>query len=299
MWESSGVVVSIAHAVNVKEILHRDPPKILYHYTTQPGLLGIVSGKEIWASHTQYLNDVREFQHAIQIVKEELAKMKLEPSHRNNTELLRDMEEGLKGIETINVCVCSFSADGDVLSQWRAYAGRASGFSIGFSGSFLRAVSDELEFWLVPVLYEEGEQRALVRALLEDVLAENLERRANPTHGKSHLTRPPGGNLVAYLNRYAPILKHKSFSEEREWRVISRPLSCSYDRFGYRAGASMLVPYFRIPLSSEQRPFSIEEIIIGPTPHPEQSIRSVQGLLTKHKLKKTTVRNSESPYRNW
>lgn len=285
--------------MNVKEILHREPPPILYHYTTQHGLLGIVSGKEIWASHTQYLNDVREFRHAVQVVQEELSTMKLEPSHHDKTELLREMEEGLKGIETINVCVCSFSADGDVLSQWRAYGSGASGFSIGFSGAFLRAVSDELEFWLVPVLYEESEQRALVRALLEDVLAENLERRANPTDGEDELAQPPGGNLVAYLNRYAPILKHKSFSEESEWRIISRPLSCSRERFGYRAGASMLVPYFRIPLSSEQRPFSIEEIIIGPTPHPEQSIRSVQGLLTKHKLRKTTVRHSEAPYRNW
>jgi hypothetical protein len=61
----------------------------------------------------------------------------------------------------------------------------------------------------------------------------------------------------------------------------------------------MLVPYFRIPLGSGQRPFGIEEIIVGPTPHPEQSIRSVKGLLTAHDLEKTRVRSSEAPYRNW
>jgi Protein of unknown function (DUF2971) len=286
--------------MNVKEILNRHPPEILYHYTTQTGFLGIVASREIWASHTQYLNDVREFRHAIEVTNEELSAMEREPPLEDKVELLKEMKEGLKGIETINVCVCSFSADGDVLSQWRAYAGRASGFSIGFSGAFLRAVSDELNFWLVPVLYEEGEQRLLVRTLLRDVLEENVQKaRARAADHDDEIGQPPGGNLVAYLNRYTPILKHRSFSEEREWRIISRPLFCSHQRFEYRAGASMLIPYFRIPLSSEHTPFSIEELIVGPVPYPEQSIRSVKGLLIKHDLDKTRVRNSEVPYRNW
>lgn len=226
--------------------------------------------------------------------------MMIEPPYQNKAEVLSEMNEAvIQGMESINVCVCSFSEEGDVMSQWRAYAGGASSFSIGFSGTFLRAVSDQLKFWLVPVLYEEDEQRALVRTLLEDVLTENLQRRAEPMDRENEPGQPPGGNLVAYLNRYAPILKHKSFSEEREWRIISRPLFCSREGFGYRTGASMLIPYFRIPLSSEQQPFSIEEIIVGPTPHPEQSIRSVKGLLIRQKLEKTVVRKSEAPYRNW
>jgi hypothetical protein len=51
----------------------RTPPPVLYHYSTQQGLLGIIRDKEIWASHTQYLNDVREFRHALDLVKEELS----------------------------------------------------------------------------------------------------------------------------------------------------------------------------------------------------------------------------------
>ncbi len=286
--------------MNVKEILDRHPPDILYHYTTQNGLLGIINAKEIWASHTQYLNDFREFGHAIDIVKEELSPMKQGTLDDDQAELLREMEEALmKGIEGINVCVCSFSADGDVLSQWRAYGGGASGFSIGFSGAFLRAVSDRLNFWLVPVLYNEDEQRVLVRTLLQDVLAENLQRAKTTPDGFDELRHVPGGNLVAYLNRYAPILKHSSFSEEREWRIISQPLMCSNVRFGYREGASMLVPYFRIPLCSEQQPFRIEEIIVGPTPHPEESWASVRGLLVRHDLNEATVHTSDVPYRNW
>jgi DUF2971 family protein len=286
--------------MNVKEILHREPPGILYHYTKQKGLLGIIGHGEIWASHTQYLNDVREFRHAIGVVEEQLSSMKSEPQYLGNAELLDQMEDGIKGIESINVCVCSFSGDGDVLSQWRAYGGETAGFSIGFSGTFLRAISDELGFWLVPVLYDEDEQRAVVRTLLHDVLVENMQPNANSTiSGADTREQPPGGNLVAYLNRYAPILKHKSFSEEREWRIISKPLFCSNERFAYRAGASMLVPYFRIPLSSDRQPFKVEKIIVGPTPYPEQSKNSVRGLLTRRDLTKTSVVNSQVPYRSW
>ena len=42
----------LAAMASVKEILSRQPPEILYHYTGQEGLLGIIGKKEIWASHT-------------------------------------------------------------------------------------------------------------------------------------------------------------------------------------------------------------------------------------------------------
>jgi hypothetical protein len=285
--------------MNTKEILRRQPPETLYHYTNQSGILGIVGNKEIWASHTQYLNDASEFRHAVELVKEELSRMKLEPPLRDRTELLCEMEGALvMGIETINVCVCSFSARGDLLSQWRAYGGRASAFSIGFSGSFLRAISDKLDCWLVPVVYTANEQHRLVRTLLDDVLDENSRRRADNQERRT-AEGPVGGNLVAYLNRYAPILKHESFCEECEWRIISRPLMCSQQRFCYREGPSTLVPYFKIPLSSGELPFRVEEIIVGPTALPEQSTHAINGFLAKHRLVETRVRNSATPYRNW
>ena len=57
----------------------------------------------------------------------------------------------------------------------------------------------------------------------------------------------------------------------------------------------MLVPYYKIPLE----PFAIEDIVIGPTPHPTQSERSLKSLLVKHGLKTTKVRNTSAPFRNW
>ena len=116
----------------VRALLTPDPPSILYHYTTPAGLLGIVEKKEIWASHTQYLNDQREFRHAVGIIEEEIAAMKKMHQHDKHQELLDEMASVLKDSESMNVCVCSLSEERDILSQWRAYGGGA-GFSIGFS----------------------------------------------------------------------------------------------------------------------------------------------------------------------
>jgi hypothetical protein len=40
----------------LSEVFEKEPSGPLYHYTTQSGLLGIIWQREIWATHTQYLN---------------------------------------------------------------------------------------------------------------------------------------------------------------------------------------------------------------------------------------------------
>src|SRR5436305_12495445 len=95
---------------NVREMLERTPPAVLYDYTTQQGLLGIIRDREIWASHTQYLNDVLEFRHAIDLVKEELSAQMLRVSDEPSRQCLTEMQGAVSsGLESINVCVCSFS----------------------------------------------------------------------------------------------------------------------------------------------------------------------------------------------
>jgi hypothetical protein len=298
---------------NVKEILHRTPPPILYHYTTQEGLLGIIRNKEIWASHTQYLNDVREFIHATEILKQELERMKSEAgTNAPANKLLDGMQLVISiGLESVNVCVCSFSESGDVLSQWRAYGGRASGVAIGLSGPFLREMSEH-RGWLAPVVYDPDEQRSLARTLLQDALSESLRKKTDAETSETIKKMRAGdvfsfGGMFEYLPRYAPIFKHHSFNEEKEWRIITKPTSCTNDRFDYRAGGSMLIPYFRLPLALQEKG-AIKEIVIGPTPHPKQAKDALTGLLTKHDFPTSSVdsqgeavrvRSSEIPYRNW
>ena len=290
------------------DVLYRDLTKTLYHYTTQAGLLGIIKNKDIWATHTQYLNDAREYRHAIDVVTAEIDK-RLADAVGDNHRILADMAEGVKGIENMNVCLCSFSEDRDSLSQWRAYGGSTSGYAIGFNPLHLAQMVRQEEFYLAPCLYDPAEQVAVIEALVDRVFGQNMERLLNGETligenreewlNAAPLILPRGGNLAAYLHRFAPILKDKSFSEEKEWRIISRPLMCTRERFSFRCGNSMLIPYYRVPIAHSDQILKLDEIVVGPTPHIEQACASVRSFLVSQKLENIAVEPSAVPYRNW
>ncbi len=292
----------------LKEVLSQEPTKTLYHYTTQAGLLGILRDKHIWATHTQYLNDAKEYLHAIDVVIAEIVK-RLADAVGDSHRILADMAKGVRGIESTNVCVCSFSEERDSLSQWRAYGGSMSGYAIGFNPLHLAEMVRREEFYLAPCLYKAEEQIVVIKALVDKVFDRNMERLHNGETlisenreewiNAAKLILPRGGDLVAFLHRYAPILKDKSFSEEKEWRIISRPLMCTRERFGFRCGSSTLIPYYRVPIAHSDLTLKLDEVVVGPTPHSEQSCRAVRSLLVSQDLEAVPVEPSAVPYRNW
>lgn len=278
------------------EVLSQRPTGPLYHYTQQDGFLGIIQGAEIWATHTQYLNDLREYLHAVDMVRDQIRAIQAfgDPSLR---QILQEMEAGLDGIESMNVCVCSFSEERDSLSQWRAYGASSSGFAIGFSGSFVGEVADRENWFFAPCIYDPKKQSELISALVQEVIEQNVAR--EKSSAKEEMPLPPGGNLNAYLHRYAPILKDHSFREEKEWRLISRPLMCSSKAFEFRAGNSMLIPYYKLRLGADPAALKIKEVVVGPTPHPHQSAMSARSFLVRHSLRDVAVVPSAVPYRSW
>ena len=284
----------------IQELLEQlSPPRpaVLNHYTTQGGLLGIIQNKEIWATHTQYLNDSREFTHAIGLAKDILSARIAEEVSETRKSALMEMAESVDGQESINVCVASFSEDADSLSQWRAYSGTA-GFCCTFASDDLATWAAVDRFSLIKCIYDELRQRQVLEQLIDIVLAE-IETWKPEFDGDEPLQ---GGSLAAYLNQVAPAMKDPAFAAEREWRLVSGPMMVSLPRYGYREGKSMLVPYYRMPLESDTAPFSIQSVTVGPAPNMKQSSAAVRGLLVKHKLVRpgsSKVTASAIPYRNW
>jgi Protein of unknown function (DUF2971) len=292
----------------LNEVLSRKPDKPLYHYTTQKGLLGIIKDRQIWATHTQYLNDRREFLHAVDLVREEINRLLDEAQahyppglrpYSARTKALATMQGALSlSPQSINVCVCSFSEERDSLSQWRAYGG-GSGFAVGFSGQALRAATEKQQWFLAPCIYDPAAQRSLVRALVEEVLEEHLDGSLSEDQKEDSLLKAVGGNLLPYLNRYAPILKDESFKEEREWRIISPPLFSQH--LDYREGRSVIVPYYKLPLCEDNQHLELHGVVIGPTPDGDRSKSSLISLLVSHKvgMPRSGVSLSQVPYRDW
>ena len=114
----------------------------------------------------------------------------------------------------------SLTSERDSLEQWRAYCPRSGGVALGFSAAHLAAVAADQGFILVPCVYAEAEQQAIVQQIVEHHIRIWNDRQPLTERRQgisSHLVR----DLVSSLERFAPLLKHPSFAAEREWRLIS------------------------------------------------------------------------------
>ena len=130
--------------------------ELLYHYTDQRGLIGILGDKKIWATNIRYLNDTQEGRIIFSLLFDELSSRsnagplfealginKDEDSPHDEVVDEAILSRGLAvstWVTSQSVFVTSFSARGDSLSQWRAYSGRSGGYSLGFEKDYLVAV---------------------------------------------------------------------------------------------------------------------------------------------------------------
>ena len=278
--------------VTVGAVTGRDR-RILYHYTSAPGLIGIIQTHEIWATNIHFLNDAQEFQFAInrfqRPLREELETRKL--GHLYNP----SMDE-IGRLKRFNVCVFSLSEEGDLLSQWRSYCQPGHGYAIAFDAERLQATADAHGFELCQCLYEETAQTDALRAIVSatlDACSDTL--RADP-HSESAIHE----YLSQIMSRFvevAPLIKHPSFAEEREWRLVSGPKSFEDRTWGFRPGKTVIIPYYRLSLGNKETS-PITTIGVGPTPDSELAFHAL-AQLTRLAGLHTSVSRSVIPFRPW
>jgi hypothetical protein len=287
-----------------------DPPEILYHYTSQDGLIGMLNKKTIWASKIHYLNDSKEFALALELASDELdrrIKAATSPGDRSRLELLRDT---IYTIEGVNTCVCCFSALDDDLSQWRGYGGGNAGFSVGFTREWFTRVKETLGLSLRRCIYDPEKHQRLIQDAIDEFFATNTEKEpdywdrnrlhVDPDRPRTFVALPHAGNdFATRLSLIAPLIKHKSFEAEREWRLVA---AVSAHELHHRPGRSMLIPYYKIPIGDDDKFDSIREIVVGPTPHLDLSAASVESLAFAAGLvnpDNDLTRTTSIPFRNW
>lgn len=271
-------------------------PSVLYHYTTRQGLLGIVREKGIRASDARYLNDAQELTTAVTIART-LIQTRRGTAPPKFGQLYSRLDGVLESLALRHdAFVFSMSADsGDVLSQWRAYSRSGNAYAIGFDSEALMKAAPRGSH-LSSCQYEEPRQRELVGLLLDDTEgALNADVIAGKTEEEA-LLRALAVFAIGFV-LVAPLLKHRSFREEKEWRLTLPVISAWDQGVEFRDAGTLLVPYCNIHLPAEKLP--INEVVVGPTPHPDLEARAVSALLTVAGLPGARVRKSEIPYRNW
>ena len=300
------------------------PPDILYHYTTQSGLLGIIESNSIRATDIFYLNDATEYNYALNLMLDKINELteSLPPkktptfalvtgSHRPakkdinqiKHEFLEEIQKILQSFKQLNtkeffsIFVCSFSQKGDHLGQWRGYCPNGNGFSIGFNREKLTALMKKGHFNLVKCIYEKKAQIKIIAKIFNISLKE-LESKFQK-EGKITELFDSAFETAFNLIETAPKFKDVSFKDEKEWRFIAR-IDSKSKKIRYRKGMSMITPYISIELLNESiSTIPITHLIVGPTPHKELASTSVKAMLINKVLTDCEFTSSKIPYRAW
>ncbi len=276
------------------------PPDQLYHYTTPGGLLGILESKCFWATDVRYLNDSKEIEYALELVKDQLAESVDWPNPLDK-ELAMAWRRATSVLSNTRVYVTCFSRQGDSLSQWRAYA--RTGYAVGIESKQLSTICgrQSAPTMLLQCIYNRVTQKRLVSEMLQFLSTEfssALDRGAS----KAKLLFEYEVHMYGHSLLLAASFKHPKFHEEEEWRVLVRPDESSKSRIGryVRNGVRWIIPYRKVDLAppANQR-LSVREIVAGPSSNPSLALEGAMVACQEYEIDCQDFRPSEIPFRDW
>lgn len=266
----------------------------LYHYTNLKGLRGIIENKKLFLTHFAFMNDQQELIHGIHIIMNrwkdsflddhermwsdaEDISFKPELPKRIHQKFISDRKKESENIfikkfnsfvedftKQSNIFSCSFSQDGDLLSQWRGYGGNETGYCIEFDEEALLSNlhnqfenEDTYAFGLTDCVYDESRKTEIAEELCKQFDS------FDETSGDEYL-------IIMETAMKAIKFKDKSFSEENEKRIIVSYFN-EFSNTKFRDRNGVFVPYveYEFPLAA------IKSIRVGPS---SQQNMAVEGL---------------------
>jgi len=286
-------------------------PALLWHYTDARGLMGILEHEELWATQTNFLNDSTELAHGIDLATRAMAGY--DASHVK--EVTARFLGGLVDPEmaalaswldrNLDVYVACFCSDGDLLSQWRAYAGRddAGGYAIGMGTrpplqGWPQTAPGGHGFALRRVLYDAKEQEAACRDLVE-TLVPILDEEPTDVERQKSFAR----SLIDGVVELASWCKHPAFEEEREWRIVYvRNNDSSKLPVRQREFRGLIVPYVALQLPSPVGRMlghmPVQALNYGPSSEPDLKRRGLENLRANYAhLDGVPIHGSSAPLR--
>jgi hypothetical protein len=292
------------------------PPEHLYHYTSIDGVKGILGENSLWATQIHFLNDTQEFKYSISILEKVLAELQNQlpertlfkraiqiqsPSIFDANDALAILYRNIKNLiltpplDKPPICVFSLSKEGDFLSQWRGYCPPGGGYSIGFRTDSLTQFSKTHDLYLAPCIYDETRQEAVVREAVTKICDAALKGWTGSYEEIDKLVSDYTLKFFIDFSAIASALKHPSFCQESEWRIISGLIANK--NMSFRVRKFMMLPYFSISFE-DFAPFIIDEIIIGPAPEQQLAKYSLLQFVLQRRLN-ISIKTSTIPYREF
>jgi hypothetical protein len=279
---------------------------LVWHYTSGPGLLGIIESGTIYSTQVSCLNDSSEIRYASSLYRSAL--LALLPNYASNEAVrsflqyyltLMDEEPERPNHAPSPFFVACFSAEEDDLTQWRSYCGGENGYAIGFPISKLfGSTSNSL---VVRVNYDRSVHENLAREAAEATvrffekgIAEN--RSETPAKWQEEFLT----FWDPFISRLAPLVKDPGFKSENEYRIIHEFQTSQLTDMQFLQKKSMLSRHIALtfPLGGEAwvPRLPIEKVLVGPCRHREITRISVDTLMRKMGYASGKVFSSQRPF---
>lgn len=268
--------------------VREDPAEPVFHYTSVSNLPNILESGSLWATDIQYMNDSKELRHGIEVL-DQLLVQQMPGLPEKQTRCAIQLQKWLAhgAISRHHIFATCLTEKGNLLSQWRGYCTPGKGVSFGFSPEELREIVDEQDFKLARVIYSREDQNTMMGYLV-DLLMEAVNSYTESNASESHPTESFFKLFTEWedtVAQFCAMMKHHAFSDEAEWRAISRPIQdLQDDRIQFRDGALSLTPYIDFHLPKNGRGgVSLQKVFLGPTANQTIAFRAVDTLLTSKK----------------
>jgi hypothetical protein len=261
-----------------KRLFVSPPNDTLYHYTSLAGMMGIIDSGVLRASDIRYMNDSAELRHTLDLLVDQVTRRLV--AGTDNPALLNQLLDWLSHriVGGPLLFGASFRANGNLLSQWRGYSAHGKGVSLGFNPAHIVRCASEPGFQLARCIYNSAEQIRLIEQIIDAI--ERLAAKLGPDNNDASWSRVLS-NVEGDILRIAAVLKHPSFAEEEEWRLVS-PVLAKGDAIQFREGASMLIPYYAFRLRDKvSGRIKLDHVYLGPTSNAELSIKSIDLFLNQ------------------
>lgn len=298
-WGKYVFDIQITTIMGGKIYMGNEIPQVLYHYCSVETFYNIIVNKTLWLTDSFSTNDYMENRWINKKIDEILP----EYMNEGNRQRFEDIFLQYNVNDYIPFISC-FSEEGDILSQWRAYANDGRGVSIGFNTAYFNikhqlpytmAAYNENSIGLHEVFYDSAIQAEIIKALLEKVSS------------SEQMTSTEALEIAARLKQYSFVFKNPAFFEEREWRIIHTPLIMGSHKDGttqvigaiseckFRVTINDIAPYFLLSFTKRKAISPIAEIILGPKNQME--MYKIRTFLSMNDLRNITIKFSESSYR--
>jgi hypothetical protein len=297
--EALGGIVSGAAAE--WERLQGDTPDVLYHYTDVAGLIGICSSRSLWATNLRFMNDARELAHSRKLMIDVLGEAKTQASLPAQLEVIQEIERMILSLRIgyPDFYSVSFSADGDLLSQWRAYGSSGGGYAVGFdSAGLVRPPSThpQPQKFLHRVIYDEETQLRTLRRTADAMpaLFASVDPSSDLAESRARVFSSLG-ELVGFTTGF----KDPSFAEEKEWRAVYVIPHGRFEEVRFRPSNGVAVPYINLNVGTDPAgKLPIREVVQGPRVDSDTGVRSLELLLAGNGYPDVAITASSIPLRS-